>query len=196
MLQIRLLHIWGGGGEDIYNVDWQYHQYHPTSSLPSLSLRPFHSHIHQDAIRGARWQANLILAEANYWLEFFQFLRLQICSAIHEGCLHPLYYHMQHINDLTCRYFLRPFSNPWWLWWRCWKLAIWLFYFLSASWWSCQGSIIINNSAGLVLGLPPGFTSTHFCSCLEILNVVSQMYLASFVLHFLDMNNIYSHNPK
>ena len=110
--------------------------------------------------------------------------------------LHPLYYHMQHINDLTCRYFLQLFSNPWWLWWRCWKLAIWHFYFLSASWWSCQGSIIVIMEDWLGLPRRLNFNSSlevtshqHFSSSWEICLNVS-VHISPLVL-CLDINDKY-----
>ena len=62
----------------------------PNSSAPHLSWGNI-THITltlYNIYHGAGWRDNLILAEANYWLEFFQFLRLQICSAIHECCIH------------------------------------------------------------------------------------------------------------
>ena len=125
------------GGIEVSHIDWQYHPYQPHSL----------KHISWCWVTGQsypRWSKLLIVIFP---------ISLAANMLRYSLWMHLLYYHMQHINDLTRSFFLQPFSNPWWLWWRCWKLAIRHFYFLPASRWTCQESIIVIIAGWLGLSL-------------------------------------------
>ena len=91
--------------------------------------------------------------------------------------------------------FLQPFSNPWWLWWRCWKLAIRHFYFLPASRWTCQESIIVIIAGWL--GLSPFLEVTSYQK--QFLPVWKYWILCLKCIfpavHFPDINIIYFKIP-
>ena len=146
------------------------HQPPPSpASLPSSD----HSHIDHDAIRAQRcWETGQSYPRwSKLLIGIFQISQpRQACKYAQlftkaASTLLP-YSSMQHINDLTCRYFLQDFSNPWW---RCWKLAIWHFYFHIME----LPRINYCYNGGLILWLPPFLevTAPTFSSSPEIVNV-------------------------
>ena len=136
--------------------------------------------------RGAGWLDNLILslnAEANIDWNFSNFPACKYAQLFTKAASTILPYSECSVQYATyqwfnLRYFLQAFSNPWWLWWRCWKLALWHFYLqimeLPGINYCYKGRVIMRTER-INLNSSREVTAETFSSSPEILNVVGDL---------------------